>query len=127
MSRFVSVHAGGCGDPGAVSDGVIPTVSGTAVGDTVTYTCQSGYTLSGNSTRTCQPNGSWSDNAPKCISKYCIVCMCRVQSPFVFFQWPLHTCLWVCPFLYIRKRSFNMHMVVVHCCIQCRRQRSNIL
>ena len=79
MSRFVSVHAGGCGDHGVVSDGVIPTVSGTAVGDTVTYTCRHGYTLSGSSTRTCQPNGSWSDIAPKCIRKYCIARMCRVH------------------------------------------------
>ena len=72
MSRFVSVHAGGCGDPGVVSDGVIPIVTGTAVGNIVTYTCPHGYTLSGSSTRTCQPNGYWSGIAPKCNGKYCV-------------------------------------------------------
>ncbi len=31
-----------------------------------TYTCSTGYTLIGSSTRTCQTNEQWSGNAPTC-------------------------------------------------------------
>ena len=32
-----------------------------------TYSCTSGYMLSGNRTRQCQPDGSWSGEMPQCI------------------------------------------------------------
>ena len=35
-------------------------------GDTCTYTCNTGYELTGSNTRTCQSNGSWSGSAPTC-------------------------------------------------------------
>ncbi|XP_064385046.1 sushi, von Willebrand factor type A, EGF and pentraxin domain-containing protein 1-like isoform X2 [Halichondria panicea] len=38
-----------------------------ASGGTATYTCSTGYTLSGSSTRTCQTNGAWSGTAPTCV------------------------------------------------------------
>ena len=31
-----------------------------------TYTCNTGYTLIGGSTRTCESNGVWSGSPPKC-------------------------------------------------------------
>ena len=34
--------------------------------DTCNFTCTAGYKLSGSSTRTCQSNGSWSNNEPVC-------------------------------------------------------------
>ena len=66
------LHAGGSGDPGT-SCGITPIVNGTAVNNTVTYTCQSGYILSGNSTRTCHTNGHWTGSVPTCISEYTYV------------------------------------------------------
>ncbi len=42
-----------------------------ASGGTATYTCSTGYTLSGSSTRSCQANGAWSGIAPTCDTVQC--------------------------------------------------------
>ena len=34
--------------------------------DTCSYTCNTGYELTGNDTRTCQSNGTWSGNDIMC-------------------------------------------------------------
>ena len=66
---FLAVQCPALSDPenGAVS------TTGTGVGDTATYTCNSGYELSGSDTRTCQSNGEWSGSAPTCEGKYSIL------------------------------------------------------
>lgn len=58
-----------------------PALSGPAGGTVVattltygsvgTYACDSGYTLVGAATRTCQPDGTWSETAPTCSIKEC--------------------------------------------------------
>ena len=40
-------------------------------GSTATYGCNTGYTLAGMTTRTCKPDGTWSDSAPTCTIKDC--------------------------------------------------------
>ncbi len=47
------------------------TTSSRAIGDTATYTCSTGYTLSGSSTRTCSSSGAWSGTAPTCNTVQC--------------------------------------------------------
>ncbi len=42
-----------------------------ASGGTATYTCNTGYTLSGSSTRTCQTNEQWSGAEPTCNAVQC--------------------------------------------------------
>ncbi len=56
-----------CGDPGTPTNGI-------KIGDNygyeaiVYYECNNGYTLSGDSTRTCQVNGFWTGALPTCSS-----------------------------------------------------------
>ena len=41
----------------------------TTFGSIVTYSCYPGFTVIGNSVRTCQANGAWSGGEPDCESK----------------------------------------------------------
>jgi len=41
----------------------------TLMGATVTYTCNTGYTLNGSSMRTCQADGTWTGSDPTCDSE----------------------------------------------------------
>ena len=45
-------------------------VSGTTFGSTVTYTCNRGYPLQGDSRRTCMANGQWSGVTTRCSRKH---------------------------------------------------------
>ena len=45
----------------------------TLVGATVTYTCNTGYTLNGNDMRTCQASGAWTGSDPTCDGKYSVL------------------------------------------------------
>ena len=75
--KLCFVPAGGCGYPG-IGSGVIASVSGTAVGDTVTGTgCSPGYILTENSTIICLANGRWSGRI-ECIREYRMTFMYRV-------------------------------------------------
>ena len=38
-------------------------------GSRVVFNCQEGYTIVGSSTLTCQEDGRWSDNTPRCEGK----------------------------------------------------------
>lgn len=42
------------------------TWNGLNTGSMATYTCESGFNLAGNQTRTCQSSGLWSGRTPKC-------------------------------------------------------------
>ena len=54
-----------CGIPQAPANGSV-TVSGTTFNSTATYSCDSGYILHGNITRTCLETGLWSTSSPTC-------------------------------------------------------------
>ena len=56
------VRCGGLSDP---SNGRV-IITNDVPGGTATYSCNSGYSLNGQSTRTCQDNGEWSGEAPIC-------------------------------------------------------------
>ena len=44
--------------------------TGNLPGDVASYSCTSGYRLSGDATRVCQMDGEWSGNEPSCVCKY---------------------------------------------------------
>ena len=55
-----------CGNLTAPANGQVDLTSGTTFGQTATYSCNTGYNLVGDSTRTCQATGEWSGSVPTC-------------------------------------------------------------
>lgn len=51
----------------AVIGGTV-TLTGTTLGSTATYSCDTGLILVGVETRTCQADATWSDEPPTCDS-----------------------------------------------------------
>ncbi len=77
-----------CSDLAVPANGVISynmeTTSLRPVKTVATYTCVTGYTLIGGSTRTCGSSGVWSGSPPVCHRKWnglCTVCLLSVSSP----------------------------------------------
>ncbi len=71
MLLFLTVAATECTDlPTPTMGGSVSynmgTVDSRPVNTVATYTCTSGYTLSGDTTRTCGSDGQWSGSAPTC-------------------------------------------------------------
>ena len=60
---LIVVDCGSLTDPG---NGSVTHTAGTTFGQTATYSCNTGYNLVGDSTRTCQATGVWSGSAPTC-------------------------------------------------------------
>lgn len=58
-----------CRFPGHILNGHIEGL-GYSYGDTVTYTCNPGFLLKGDSNRSCQADGKWSGDQPSCDGKY---------------------------------------------------------
>ena len=58
-----------CGPPPTLTNGQVDSSSGTTFGSTVTYTCDTGYTLNASSLLTCRCDGNWFPVAPTCESK----------------------------------------------------------
>ena len=60
--------------------------AGTTFGSTATYTCNVGFELQGESTRTCQSNSQWSGNAPTCerMLVHCALnSLCLIKNHFL--------------------------------------------
>lgn len=58
-----------CGDPGQLQDGV-RRLAGVTFGSSVTFFCNSNFTLSGPNRRVCQADGFWSDFQPECKRRF---------------------------------------------------------
>lgn len=55
-------------------------LSGNTFGATATYRCISGYRLLGEKTRTCQQNGVWSGEEPRCVRKQYKILICMILN-----------------------------------------------
>ena len=67
--HFVFYFVDECSCPPIPANGHISGCNVTdIVGDTVEYSCRSGYHLVGASTRTCQTGGNWTGSVPTCVA-----------------------------------------------------------
>ncbi|XP_035669061.1 E-selectin-like [Branchiostoma floridae] len=57
---------GQCSTLTAPTNGALSPLGATSFGNTVTFTCNSGYLLYGATTSTCQAGGAWSNTVPTC-------------------------------------------------------------
>ena len=69
-----------CGTLTNQTNGHVSQSSGTTFGHTATYSCNTGYSLVGDSTRSCQATGVWSGSTPTC----------QRMSLLMFEQYQLH-------------------------------------
>ena len=68
-----------CGALTAPANGQVSHPDGTTFGQTATYSCNTGYTLVGDSTRTCEATG-WSGDAPTCERMLCVQLQVHVHN-----------------------------------------------
>ena len=61
-----------CGTLTNPANGQVSHTAEATFGQTATYSCDTGYILMGDSTRTCQATGRWSGNTPTCQGKLLI-------------------------------------------------------
>ena len=59
-----------CGSLTDPANGSVNHTAGTTFGQTATYSCDIGYSLVGDSTRTCQASGEWNRSEPSCKGVY---------------------------------------------------------
>ena len=69
-----------CGTLTNPANGRVSHSAGTTFGQTATYSCNTGYTRVGVSTRTCQSNAVWTGSAPTCQGMLLLLCMCTTLS-----------------------------------------------
>ena len=62
-----------CGTLSNPANGQVNHTAGTTLGQTATYSCNTGYNLVGDNTRTCQATGTWSGSAPTCQCMYVFI------------------------------------------------------
>ena len=66
MHVFLFLIAVDCDTLADPINGQVTHTAGTTLRQTATYSCNTGYNLVGNSTRTCQATGVWSGSEPTC-------------------------------------------------------------
>ena len=64
--RIILLTAVDCGNLTDPANGSVNHTAGTTFGQNATYSCDTGYNLVGDSTRTCNATGNWSESEPTC-------------------------------------------------------------
>ena len=77
-----------CGSPPTADpNGTVDALT-TTIGSVATYTCNDGYDLVGNTTLTCQADGTWGGTAPTCDRELTKCVSLRTVYYFQFFSKP---------------------------------------
>ena len=77
-----------CGNIPMITNGAVDISGGTNYKCTAVYTCDTGYVLTGNVTRTCQEDANWSGSEPTCngtyvhYQRFCIIGSRFLCTPF---------------------------------------------
>ena len=66
LDVFLLLTVVDCGSLTDPANGSVNHTAGTIFRQNATYSCNTGYNLVGDSTRTCQATGNWSGSAPTC-------------------------------------------------------------
>ena len=74
---FLHLTAVNCGTLSNPAHGQVAHTAGTFFRQTATYSCNTGYSLGGSSTRTCLATRRWSGSAPTCQGNYFIKSRCK--------------------------------------------------
>ena len=85
-----------CGNLTDPANGQVDLTSGTTFGQTATYSCNTGYNLGGDRTRTCQATGEWSGSAPTCQGMYIresVDSLCRDGADMQYMQYLNERCI----------------------------------
>ena len=59
-----------CAELADPANGRVDTSNGTLIDALAVYSCNTGFQLSGNRTRTCDREGMWTGSEPECRGKY---------------------------------------------------------
>jgi len=70
LYHSISLVVMDCGSPGYPENGESD-FDATTYGSVTKHSCDEGYTLVGDKTRTCYGNGTWSGEFPKCKRELC--------------------------------------------------------
>ena len=81
-----------CGNPGLPQNGR-RSLSSTTFGSSVTFECNSGYKLEGQSSRQCQASGSWSGSVPQCVCKLLLLLLLLFVLIFILCNYQKHNVL----------------------------------
>ena len=84
-----------CGSPSLIPNGFHGTPTSTVEGGTVTYSCDTGYQLSGVATVSCESDGNWK-TIPSCLGMACMAYHFVPKPQLNFFSTiNCYSCLWL--------------------------------
>ena len=95
-----------CGTLSNPLNGQVSHTAGTTFGQTATYSCNTGYNLVGDSTRTCQARAEWSGSAPTC---QCMLLFSSFESSPTLVNTLVNNTLYTCTGMYSNALNFPVN------------------
>ena len=92
-----------CGALPNPANGQVNDTNGTTFGQTATYSCNTGYSLVGNSTQMCQADGLWTGSAPSCERRLLLSSI--NYQVYTYMMYPFFQQLWTVVFCVIQRMA----------------------